>query len=301
MKKKINLKKIIKSIVIMAIIAIVINLFFFIGDISEPTQRMNNLDYNVTLNQDGSMRVIETWDIYINKTNTIFKNFDLSSKFGEITDVSVKDLDKGRNLTQIYEEMYHVTTDCYYALNISSSKFEIAWGTGMENKRGNKRYQISYTITDVITDYKDCQELYWQFLSDDNAIQIKNVTGTINLPESVTNISDLRAWGHGPLNGNISIESNNCVKFDVDGLDAGRMLEVRVVTSDKMFDVSAQSKIRNYNYLSNIIEEETEWANEANFNILFTIFRTFIITVVVIINVLNIVNNILKLAYLEHL
>lgn len=262
-----NLKKIIKLIiiiVIIAIIALILNFTIYVRYANTQMQIMNNLDYNVTLNEDGSMTVVETWDIYISKTNTIFKNFELSSKFGDITNVTVKDLDTGKNLTQIYQEMYHVTTGCYYALEVSGGMFEIAWGTGMEYSIGNKKYQITYTVTDVITDYKDCQELYWQFLSSSNAIPIKNVTGTITLPENVADISNLRAWGHGPLNGEVSIESSNCVKFEVDGLNAGKMLELRVVTTDKMFNVSEQSKIANYSYLSNIIEEETEWANESN-------------------------------------
>lgn len=169
---------------------IIISLIVNLSDI-EPVKKavselyLNSIDYNVVMNKDGSMDVVETWDIKINKTNTLFKTFSLSKlKYGDIENVKVKDLDNNSDLTQIQEEMYHVTTGCYYGLEVNPSTFEIAWGTGMENKSGNKRYQISYTVKDVVTDYNDCQEIYWQFLEQGrNTIPAQKVTGTVTLPE----------------------------------------------------------------------------------------------------------------------
>ena len=40
------------------------------------SQKMNELNYNITLNEDGSMNVIETWDIYVKNTGTLFRTFD---------------------------------------------------------------------------------------------------------------------------------------------------------------------------------------------------------------------------------
>ena len=34
---------------------------------------LNNLDFDVQINQDGSMNVTETWDISVEETNTLFK------------------------------------------------------------------------------------------------------------------------------------------------------------------------------------------------------------------------------------
>ena len=151
--------------------------------------------------------------------------------------------------------MYHVTKGCFYALDINFKQFEVAWGTGMENKMGTKRYQFSYTITDAVNDYKDCQEFYWTLLADNNQIPVNKVTGTIKMPSKVNDIDNLKAWGHGPLNGNIEIDSKNEVKFSVDRLNKNKMLEVRIVTTEEQFKVSPE-KEKNYRYLQSIIEEE---------------------------------------------
>ena len=264
--KKIFEIKMIKGFLIKITIMLIISLIFIASVNTEGKfQYMDNLDYQVTVNKDGSMQVVETWDINVSKTNTLFKNFNLSkTKYGNITDVKVIDLDTGKELTQIYNEMYHVTKDCYYALEVQRNKFEIAWGIGMDDRTGKKRYQVSYLVQDVVTDYKDVQEIYWQFLAkNQNAVPVKKVTGTITLPKEVSNIDNLRVWGHGQLNGDIQKVSKNKVEFKVDNLHPNAMLEIRVVTEDKMFDVS-ESKVRNYNYLNTILDEETGWAEEAN-------------------------------------
>lgn len=250
----------VKSFLIKLIIMIVISFgfLFSINSSSEKFQYMDSLDYQVTVNKNGSIEVVETWDINVNNTNTLFKNFNLSKdRYGEITDVKVIDLDTGKEFKQIDEEMYYVTKGCYYALKIQNNKFEIAFGIGMDNKKGKKKYQVSYVVNDVVTDYKDVQEIYWQFLAkNQNTVPVKKVTGTIILPEDVSDIENLRVWGHGQLNGEIQKLSKNKVQFELNNLNPNEMLEIRLVTEDKMFEVN-ESKIRDYNYLNTIINEET--------------------------------------------
>lgn len=281
------IKKLLKRCTIMAIIIVI--LILFSGNLFSKKQIMNKLDYDITLNEDGSATIIETWDIYMSHTNTLFRTFEKSNKFGDITDVNVKDLTTGKNLKQIYREMYHVTDNCFYALDINRREFEVAWGTGMESKMGTKRYEFSYTITDVVTDYKDCQEFYWKLLDESNQIPVNKVTGTIKMPDKIKNIENLKAWGHGPLNGNIEINSNNIIKFTVDKLNKNKMLEVRAITAEEQFEVS-QFKKRNYRYLQSIINEEMEWSEKANNKAyVFWIIVIGIYTSIIIVNVCKIV------------
>lgn len=228
------------------------------------TQKWNSLNYDVTVNLDGSMDVIETWDIYISETNTLFKDFEIdNSKYSEITDVKVSRVEENEiPLTQIYEEQYHVDTGCYYALPISSYKYEIAWNVGLDNTSATKTYKIYYTIKDAVKIYNDCAELYWMFLGTDNNISGKNITGTIKLPQNTQDIEKLRVWAHGPLTGNIEKVSNNEVSFSVPSLSSNEMIEVRVVTEDNIYEDCEQ--IYSADKLTSILEEEQAWANKAN-------------------------------------
>lgn len=240
-------------------------LFLFHSSVYAGDLELSNLEYDVTLNSDGSANITEYWDIEIEDTNTLFKTFEIdNTKYSGIEDVSVVEVSNGirKIFKQIYQEKYHVDKDCFYALEISNNKFEIAWGVHEDDSYARRKFEINYTVIDAVKNYSDCSEFYWQFISDSSAIPADNVVGNLHLPSKVENTDNLRVWAHGPLNGNIYKYSNDIVKFEVTNLDSKTMLEVRIVTPTGIF-------MNNYNVSSNeildsIIAEETEWADEAN-------------------------------------
>lgn len=289
------MKKFLKKIFIMIIISVIISIFISLTIVQDSKegkiQYLNHLDYDVSVNRDGSINVVETWDVYVKDTGTLFKNFSLSNYlYGNITDVKVKDLENNLELTQIYQEVYHVENNLFYALDVGGDVFEIAWGTGMSGSSGNRKYQVSYKIEDVITSYYDCQEFYWKFIEErKNAIPVKSLTGKITLPQGVQNIENLKVWGHGQVNGNIETTSNDTIEFKINNLRPGAMLEVRVVTTENIFDVS-ENKQRQYHNIDKIIGEETQWANETNRQSMIT--RSIIIAVYMIVLIIYIVKSI---------
>ncbi len=225
----------------------------------------NSLNFDVDVMLNGDMIVEETWDIYIDETNTLFKNFNVDTeKYSDITNVRVSRIENGQEtfLRQIYEEQYHVDPECYYALYIKNgSKFEIAWNVGLDNSSDTRTYKIYYTVKNAVKVYNDCTELYWQFVGNENEIYGENVTGTINLPYNSLDIDKVRVWAHGPLNGDIQKISNNKVYFTVPGLSTGRMVEIRVVTDEDIYYTDNHIGV---NKLDSILKEETGWAEKAN-------------------------------------
>ncbi len=252
-------KKIIYILIFFITFLLIFNITSYAG-----YQNWNSLNYDVTVNLDGSMDVVETWDIYISETNTVFKDFNIDkSKYSGITDVKVSMVEGSEiPLTQIYEEQYHVDRNCYYALPINANTFEIAWNVGLDDSSGTRTYKIYYTIEDAVKIYKDCTELYWMFLGKDNEISGKNISGTIKLPQTVSDIEKLRIWAHGPLTGNIEKISEDTISFSVPSLQRNTMLEVRVVTEENIYDICTNFYAQNE--LENILEEEQKLADKAN-------------------------------------
>lgn len=225
---------------------------------------LERLDFEATLNSDGSMDVIETWQVHIDgETNTLFKTFEIDfSKYSEITNVKVFEIDNDdkKEFAQSYTWKNHVDTDCFHALEYDG-EFEIAWGVNKSS--GNYVYSIEYTVKDIVNVYSDCAELYWQFIGEDFEEHIDEVTGTIYLPNKVELLDNLRVWGHGELNGEILREDEQTVKFNMSPFYSGTFLEIRVaILEPEMF--AGAIKISNNDMLQNIIDEETAWAEEAN-------------------------------------
>ena len=248
------------------IIFITVLLFaIFTSNIYAGSLNLNNLKFEATLNEDGSMNVTETWDIDVSDTNTLYKTIKLSSgEFDGFSDASVYEVLKDGTKIPFYKtdvEAYHVEKGYYYSLINSKSLYEIAWGVSIDSSE-TKRYEINYTVNNIIHKYTDCEELYWQFLGNDFEIYADKVEGTIYLPDNSLSKEDVRVWAHGPLNGNIYAIDNNKVEFEVSNLQEGNMLEVRVVTPPGVF--TSSTNYRNNEKLDEILAEETKWANEAN-------------------------------------
>ena len=255
-----NLKGWLKYIIILIIIFAILSIVLCFN--TDQIQIMNKLDYNVALNEDGSMNVIETWNVYVKNTGTLSKDFYNINKY-PISDISVKNLKSNENLEDLGYEEYHVPEGKYYAEEIKSNVLEIAFGTGKKKSSGNVKFQISYKIDNVVNSYKDCQEFYWKFLDSTNGMMCKNITGTITLPKEVSNSENLLVWGHGNINGKIYKSGTNDVKFKIKNFSARNMLDGRVVTKEKMFSTETKT----YNMIDNIQREETKWAKETNDNI----------------------------------
>lgn len=246
-------------------ITFICTLFFFSNTSYAGSQTMRNLEYDVQLNEDGSTNITEVWDIRVSDTNTLFKTFDLdTSKYGEITDVKVSEISSSGQIsefTKTNQYAYHVQKGYYYALKLNSNEFEIAWGVSIDSS-ANKKYQITYTVKDVVKTYNDCSEFYWQFIGTTNGIPCDNITGKIKLPKQVSNKESIRVWAHGPLNGEIYATDNETVTFNVRYLSEQTMVEVRIAVLENVF--TKNTNVVNSNKLQSIINEETAWAEVAN-------------------------------------
>ena len=253
-----KIKKILFTILVVIATLLIFNLK------SEATLELNELNFDVQINSDGSMDVTETWDIDISNTNTLYKTFKIdNSKYSSITQAQVTDISSNIKFSQINEEMYHVTKDCYYALKNSDGVFEIAWGVGLENSSAQKTYQISYKVNDAIAKYNDYAELYWQFIGEDFEIDADKITGTIYLPFNVTNKEDIRVWGHTrDLNGEIYVTDLNKIEFTVNNYSSGNYIEIRTLIPNDLISYSARTY--DTNILEKVLSEEEKWANEAN-------------------------------------
>ena len=248
------------------VISILIFIFLiFCSSVEAGELNLNKLRFDAVLKEYGSMDVTEVWNIDIYDTNTLYKTFELDSNgydgFSNVTVYEITENGNKKLFSKIDEEMYHVTKGCYYGLINSNDKYEIAWGVSIDNSE-TKVYEINYTVENIVHKYTDCAELYWQFIGNEFEIYCDIVEGIVTLPDNGYPIDDIKVWAHGPLNGNIAILNNQEIIFSVNNFNAGNMLEIRIATPTSLFPLS--SKNINNERLSEIISEETVWANEAN-------------------------------------
>lgn len=127
-------------------------------------------------------------------------------------------------------------------------------------------FEVAYVLGSVATRWADVGELYWQYVPADEQAQGEwlNVSCSVSLPVpegvAVQPGENVRAWGHGPIDGEVSFEGNG-VRLFSPGVGSAEFLEVRVAfPAEWLADVPVTDEAR----LDAILAEEDQWAREAN-------------------------------------
>lgn len=133
---------------------------------------------------------------------------------------------------------------------------------------------VSYMIEGAVMAWPDTAELYWQFIgsgweedAEDVRLDVTFADAAQGTP-AITGTADaanLRAWGHGPLDGEVSLDvadpTDPHVTLTAPTVRAGQFAEVRAVfPADWVPGLAPSGESR----LDGVIAEETAWANEAN-------------------------------------
>ena len=254
-----KLKKILTGFII------TITLILLNSTSSEASLHLKNLDFTAQINEDGSMDVVETWDIKVSDTNTLYKTFKIDkTKYSGISNVFVQDITSGTNKNFKKSDIwkYHLDKGHYFGGINNNNEYEIAWGVSIDTTT-RKQYLIRYTVKDVKKKYNDCAELYWQFVGSEFEISADSITGIIKLPNKVSDKDELKVWGHTEyLNGEIYVTDLDTVEFKVNKYKSGNFVEIRIAMPT--YVMSKLENTSNINKIDSIIEQETEWANEAN-------------------------------------
>ena len=140
---------------------------------------------------------------------------------------------------------------------------------------------VSYVLRGAVMAWKDTGELYWKFVGPGWSEDSRDVRMTLAFAgatdsgvAATTGSADanLRAWGHGPLDGAVSLDAKvPSVTFTAPQVDSGQFAEARVAfprawvpqlkegTAAKADGVDGSGA-----RLPVILSEEKEWAEQAN-------------------------------------
>lgn len=228
---------------------------------------VSRVHIDATVNSDGTIDVVETrtfnfsgsyngvyWKIPYGYNKANGQTVDVS-----FTGVTVKDTYGTKTLDEGHESGFGER----YEVQNSDSVKELKIYSAHSDETAD--ITISYTLTNVATKWDDTSEIYWKFVSDGWETGSDNVTCTINLPvpagqNPTTGDGTVRAWAHGPLDGNVSI-SGGTITYTFPGIGESEFAEARVVfPTDWLPGAQTVSGTK----LSSILAEEQSFADKAN-------------------------------------
>ena len=226
---------------------------------------ISKVDIDASVTSDGTLRVQESrtfdfdgsfngvyWELPsgLNTSNGRYVKLNiLAAGEGTASDLSsFTESDSGGDNTYSVSDGSSITTLKIYSAHADESV----------------TFTIVYEATGIVTRWQDTGELYWKFVSDGWDVESQNVTCTLHLPvaagESVSAGENVRAWGHGPLDANVSFNSDDVV-FSVPGVGTSEYAEMRVMFPTSWISACEESSMSR---ASTILSEEQQWADEAN-------------------------------------
>ena len=130
---------------------------------------------------------------------------------------------------------------------------------------------LDYTVENGVQAYKDIAEVYWKYVGDQWEESSGDVSMTLSLPvpqgATVVPGDNVRAWGHGPLDGVVTVNDDGTVTYSVPKVRAGQYAEARVVFPVSwLTNLSGQAAKthRDTARLDTVLSEEQTWADQAN-------------------------------------
>jgi len=218
-------------------------------DISEELNIEWERSFKIT-DYQAQVKILENGDIQVSE---IFE-YDFDGDFnGIIRTIGIKGSDGFKYFKA--SEYFPEDKELEYTQSLSADMMTYKIYDKSRNER--KLFLLEYQLENVATLYNDTAEFYWKFFDESNTSPIGHIKIEIELPSAEVELSpeELKVFGHGPLDGKVSIREDGKIVYEVFGLSSGEMVEVRILFPTRMIPNS--SKIINQNKFVEIMEEES--------------------------------------------
>jgi len=153
-----------------------------------------------------------------------------------------------------------------------------------QSSNERKSFLLEYQLKNIITKYDDIAEFYWKFFDQTNTSPISRVRIEVIFPNRTVTADDVKVFGHGPSQGQVSIEDQGVVLYGVESLPAGEMVEARILFPTTF--VQSAGRVIHKERFDQIMQEELDWAKSSDRQQNLFIFGLALIPVMIIFNII---------------
>ncbi|MDO5062794.1 MAG: DUF2207 domain-containing protein [Peptostreptococcaceae bacterium] len=186
---------------------------FCLSTAAYATEKIDSIDIDVLLNDDGSADITQVWDIETNKGTEFYITM---SRMGDmqVQDLRVTD-ETGREFTFVGKDwdVEGSLEDKAYLCGFHpiSDGFEMCWGKG---SYGRHTYTLQYRLTDLVKSYPDYDGFNTRFVNDQISPDVQSATVTIRFADASKNTrlheEEVGIWAFG-YEGTILFENGKVV------------------------------------------------------------------------------------------
>jgi len=211
-----------------------------------------SVDTRATVQSNGDIRIVEDRTArFVGSFSELWYVLPLSGTDG-LADISV--YDSGRRLTQS-----NSGASGTFKVEQSRNKATIYVYYNASNEQ--RTFTFEYTLKNAIKVYRDTAELYWRAIGTGWDVRTDRVRVEVFFPPGVSQ-EDLRVWAHGPLQGEVTRTDTPSMLVTVESLPPNTFVECRATFPTSAVPAAARKVDKDG--LSQILAEETRWADQAN-------------------------------------
>ena len=231
----------------------------------------SQVDMRAHVASDGSLQVSEerTFE-FTDDVNGVYWEIPLGqNQQGENVTLSINGVSVDGDE---FQEVDYASSGDYGVYTVDTSGSSMTLKIFMPSSDGSSAdVEISYTMNGAVMLWQDTAELYWKFVGDEWEEDSNDVTLNVSFDTSLVQqnpatVGDtLRVWGHGPLTATVTPDDEDGeVDFDVPCVRAGEFAEARIAFPTSWVPYMPSSSRSDEERLSDILDEEEQWAEEAN-------------------------------------
>lgn len=243
-------------LIIGMIMLVTLTIIFTKPALADVDYDITNVDVTAHVNANGSLlmerRITYKFD---DDAHGVFYQQNLTDN-QELKNQQVRVI-SGKNSQPVIQSDSHANNTYELSHSDHGYRFKV-W----HNVTDGDKFTIIYTyeITNAIINWKDTAELNFKIIGDGWDTDLDNVRVGIFFPSSV---KDLKAWAHGDLSGQITVNSEKgSIIMTAANVSGNEGIEVHSLFPTA---VTSQNKnIRDQNHKKYVLNQEAKFAHEAN-------------------------------------
>ena len=193
----------------------------------------------IHLNEDGSAKVAEIWDIQTDSKTEIYVPWD------NLGDSEFKNLRVSDDRGITYETLSTWNANGTFeqkkdkcGINKTGSGIEICWGI---SEYGTRKYKVRYDITNYVKECKDSQYVYWQVFPKNFGLTVNSVNVRIQSDKKFSNENE-KIWAFGYPNGTIEFSDDGYIYMDSKGkMPSSNYMKMLIKFENKDFNVTSKN------------------------------------------------------------
>ena len=224
---------------------------------AEPYYRVTNLDITAQINKDGSVDVTELVEYDAYDINGILYNIDYKG-YGNLKNLQVY---YEKNSEFIPAKRNGTGQRGTYSLEDNDKLRKIKLYFPMNEEK--KWFLFSYTLSQGVTVYDDIAQFNRKMVGKNWQTNIENIQVKIILPKEIDK-NDIKAFGHGPLTGNVDIINGKEILYTLKDYYPGEFVETNILFPKNLVAHINPALIKKEKGFDKIMKMEAELADKAN-------------------------------------